>query len=171
MPAADLDDRYRRTIGPLTSVERTRRWQDRFNSLLLIAALLAVTGVALQVAHFSRATDIIGFVTASAGWVIFAANAIVMVRVSDRRWKWIWSHTFELIVVVVAFPAWPLVVAHLTVLELVPAVTVLEAAKLAKLAEALRVVRRREQVGVIPVGAAAVVVILAVAAAGIMLGS
>ncbi len=156
---------------PLTSAERALLWQDRFDGLLLVAALLAVIGVALQVAHLSRATDVLGFVVASAAWVVFAVNAVVMLRVVDRRWKWVWSHAFELLVVIVAFPAWPLLVKHLTVLELVPAVTVLEAAKLAKLAEALRVVRHHKKVGVSRVVMAVIIVVLALGAAGVMLGS
>ena len=86
----------------MTSIDRGRVWQDRFDGLLLVAALLAVTGVALQVAHLSRATDVLGFVVASAAWVVFAVNAVVMLRVVDRRWKWVWSHVFELVVVIVA---------------------------------------------------------------------
>ena len=56
-------------------------------------------------------------------------------------------------------------------LELVPAVTVLEAAKLAKLAEALRVVRHHKKVGVSRVVMAFIIVVLALGAAGVMLGT
>ena len=155
----------------MTEVSRAQIWQDRFDGLLLVGAALAVVGVALQVAHLSRATDVTGFALSSAAWVIFAVNAAVMLRVVDKRWKWLWSHTFECLVVIVAFPVWPLLLAHLTLLELVPAVTVLEAAKLAKLAEALRVVRRQRGVGVFRGVVAAVILVLALGAVGLMLGS
>ena len=155
----------------MRTVGRAQVWQDRFDGLVLVAAGLAVAGVALQVAHLSRATDALGFVISWGAWLILAINALVMLRVVPDRSEWAWSHAFELIVLVVAFPAWALLLPQLAVLELSPAVTVLEAAKLAKLAEAVRIVRRHKKIGATRGVVVAVVVVLALGAGGLMLRS
>ena len=118
--------------------------QDRSDRCLVIASVLAVGGVNLQGHHLSTLLDGLGFAAAAASWVIFAAVTVRTLRVVPDRAAWARSHAFELVVLIVAFPLWPLLFRDLMVLQLSPALTVLEATKLAKLAKVVRTVRRRD---------------------------
>lgn len=110
---------------------------------MLVAAVTAVLGVALQSLHPSDAAHLLGFGLSTVSWLVFAADAVVMLAVTPQPAQWAWSHGFELIVLVVACPLWPVLFHDLLVLQLSPALTVLEATKLAKLVKVARAVRHR----------------------------
>ena len=117
------------------------RWQSRFDTWVLVAAVAAVLGVALQLAPAGCHTT--GLVLNWAAWSAFLAEVVVMPALSPAPGRWVRGHWFELVITVIACPAWPLVLYDLLLAELVPALTVLDTVKLAKLAKSVRVVRTR----------------------------
>ncbi len=124
------------------SVERAGRAQDLFDRLIVVTAGLAIGGVALQLVKTGPAHTI-GVIAAGLSWLIFAADALVMLRVSPNPASWARGHLLDLSLLAVTFPLWPLLLHRLLVLELAPAFTLLEAAKLAKLVKAAGAVHLR----------------------------
>jgi hypothetical protein len=102
-----------------------------------------VAGVALQTAAHSGPVNVVGVVLAAISWLVFTADAAVMVWISPHPARWAREHRFDLLLLFATFPLWPFLLERLLVLELLPALTVLEAAKLAKLAKVSRVLRQR----------------------------
>ena len=121
---------------------RVERAQDRFDRLVVVAAGLAILGVGLQLTG-SGGVHSVGVGLAGLSWAIFAADATVMISISPAPLDWARGHRLELVLLVVTFPAWPLLLHRLLLLELTPALTVLEAAKLAKLVKAASAVHVR----------------------------
>ncbi|HEY2637293.1 MAG TPA: hypothetical protein VGI54_07900 [Solirubrobacteraceae bacterium] len=106
----------------------------------------------------------VGYALAWVVWIVFAAEAAIMLTVTPERGAWARHHWLELAVLVVAWPLWAKAAHDLLELELLPVVTLLQAAKLAKLAKAVRVLRRRAP-QTAATGAAALVLLVAVAVA------
>jgi voltage-gated potassium channel len=141
------------------------RWQDRFDRVVLATALTAIVGVALQTAEESGPVHILGLVAAWVAWLGFALDATVMLSVSPQPGRWARGHAFELALVVLTCPVWPLLLYRLLLLELLPALTVLEAAKLAKLVKVAYALRRHRDSGAGGRSAAAVLLVAAVGVA------
>ncbi len=118
------------------------RWQDRFDRIVLVTAATAIVGVALQTVAKDGVVHVLGLVGAWAAWLGFAVDASVMLSVSPHPRRWARGHVFELLLVVLTCPLWPILLYRLLLLELLPALTVLEAAKLAKLVKAAYALRR-----------------------------
>lgn len=126
---------------------RADRWQDRLDGLIVVAAALAVAGVALQTLA-GGLLKAIGVAFTTVSWLVFLLDAGVMLTLSPSPARWARGHAFELVVLVATFPLWPLLAYRLLLLELLPALTLLEVAKLAKLAKVARAVRARSGDGV-----------------------
>lgn len=77
-------------------------------------------------------------------WLGFTADATVMLSVSPRPGQWARGHLFDLALVILTCPIWPILLHRLLLLELTPALTVLEAAKLAKLVKVAYALRRHQ---------------------------
>ncbi|HVX47374.1 MAG TPA: hypothetical protein VHC49_26010 [Mycobacteriales bacterium] len=120
---------------------RSERWQSRFDGGVLGAAVGSVLGVALQLASGGWHTA--GLVLSWVAWSVFVAEAVVMPVLSPAPARWLRGHWLDLLIMLVACPAWPLLFYDLLVAELAPALTFLDAVKLAKLAKSVRVVRIR----------------------------
>jgi hypothetical protein len=118
------------------------RWQDRFDDVILAAAALAIVGVAWQTIAKTGPVHTLGLVTAWLAWLGFTADAAVMLSVSPQPGQWARGHAFDLALVVLTCPIWPILLHRLVLLELLPALTVLEAAKLAKLVKVAYALRR-----------------------------
>ena len=127
---------------PTRSAQAAADWQERFDVVVVAAAVGAVIGVALQVLAGSGAVRLVGGLLVAASWLAFLVDVVVMLAVSPQPARWARSHAFELALVVTTFPLWPLLAGQLLLLELLPALTVLESSKLAKLAKTARAVRR-----------------------------
>ena len=150
---------------PTRSAQAAAGWQDRFDAVVVAAAVAAVAGVALQVLAGSGTPKLVGTLLVAASWLAFLVDVVVMLAVSPQPARWARGHALELVVVFATFPLWPLVAGQLLLLELLPALTVLESSKLAKLAKVARAVRRgRSGRG----GPLAALILLAAAATGLL---
>jgi hypothetical protein len=129
---------------PASPVER---WQSRFDACILATVVIALLGVGLQVAAHHGPWHGVGVGLAALSWLVFGVDAAVMLSISPDRVRWARGHVFDLGLLVLTFPLWPLLGQRLLLLELLPALTVLEAAKLAKLLKVVRVLRRRPAEG------------------------
>jgi hypothetical protein len=130
-------------IRPPRTRPAADRWQDRLDRLVLATALTAIVGVALQTLAKHGPVHVLGLIAAVAAWLVFATDASVMLSVSPEPGRWARGHAFELVLLVLTCPLWPVFFYRLLVLELLPALTVLEAAKLAKLVKVAYALRRR----------------------------
>jgi hypothetical protein len=136
------------------------RWQSRLDTAVVTAAFGAIVSVALQT--FPGVPHDIGVALSWVVWVVFAIDIGVMLSITPDRAAWARAHTFEIAVLVLAWPLWALVAHDILAIELLPVLSVLQAAKLAKLAKAVRILRRRAP---ITTATAVAVVLLFVAAA------
>jgi hypothetical protein len=138
----------REHLGAPGGVDREARearaalWQRRLDGPVVAAAVAAIPAVGLQLLGNEALHDA-GLALSWIVWFVFLADAAIMLTVHPRPAAWARSHAFELVVVLVAFPLWPLVRPGLLAAEVLPAFTLLEATKLAKLAKTVRVLRRR----------------------------
>lgn len=142
------------------------RWQNRFDQIVLVTAATAIIAVALQTIEKSGTVHVLGLVAAWLAWFGFAADATVMLSVSPQPGRWARGHIFELVLVGLTCPLWPVLLYRLLLLELLPALTVLEAAKLAKLIKVAYALRRHRDS---PVAGRFAAAVLLVAAAGVAL--
>jgi hypothetical protein len=129
-------------ITPPRARSTADRWQDRLDQLIVATAVTAIVGVALQTLAKHGPLHILGLIAAIAAWLVFATDASVMLTVSPEPGRWARGHVFELVLLVVTCPLWPVLFYRLLVLELLPALTVLEVAKLAKLVKVAYALRR-----------------------------
>jgi hypothetical protein len=119
------------------------RWQDRFDQILLSTSATAIAGVALQTVAKDGPVHGLGLVAAWLAWFGFAVDATVMLSLSPQPGRWARGHIFELVLVVLTCPVWPILAYRLLLFELLPALTVLETAKLAKLVKVAYALNRR----------------------------
>jgi len=145
---------------PARTREAADRWQGRLDEVILATAVLAILGVALQTAAKHGPVHAVGLIAAILAWMVFVADAAVMLTVSPEPYRWARGHAFELVLLPLTCPLWPILVPRLLALELLPAFTVLEAAKFAKLAKVTYRLRRSGRVArtVILIGALVVAV-------------
>jgi hypothetical protein len=122
-----------RALPVSRSVVRAGRMQDRLDRLVLVAAVVAIVGVALQTIVSSGPGHDIGLACAALSWLAFVVDVGAMLAVSPRPNGWLATHRLELALLVFTCPLWPVLFYNLLWLELLPALTVLQAAKLAKL--------------------------------------
>ncbi len=130
-----------------------------------MTAVVALVGVALQTVAKHGPAHIVGLVAVAATWLVFVADAVVMLSVATEPGRWARGHAFELVLLVVTCPLWPVLFYRLLLLELLPALTVLEAAKLAKLAKVTYALRRGRRDTASGRVARALIVLVAVALA------
>lgn len=125
------------------SLERAERLEDALDGPVVAAAVLALVAVVLEVAQKHGPVHTAGQVLSWVVWTVFLLDAAVLLSVHPSPRSWARSHLFELAVLLVAFPLWPLVAPRLAGAEIVPALDLLKAAKLLKLTKAVRLVRHR----------------------------
>jgi hypothetical protein len=118
------------------------RLQRRLDRVVLTAAVVAVP---VALAGILGSHDTFTFAVSVAVWLVFLAEATIMLRVSPSAAAWARTHKLELTVLVLAFPLWPLLATKLYYLELAPALEIGKLVKVAKVVKAVRIVRRRRR--------------------------
>lgn len=84
---------------------RGARWEQRLRKPVLAAALLAVPTVFLYFSKLEGAIAIVAVALAWLIWLVFVAEAAIMISVARDRRAWIRGHLFGLAIVLATFPA------------------------------------------------------------------
>ena len=84
---------------------RGARWEQRLRKPVLAAALLAVPTVFLSFSKLEGAIAIVAVALAWLIWLVFVAEAAIMISVARDRRAWIRGHLFGLAIVLATFPA------------------------------------------------------------------
>jgi len=129
-----------------TSDPRAARWEARFRTPIIVAALAVLPLLALSLSHPHGAWKTVEQAGHWAVWLTFATEVVAMLAVVRARRAWIAGHRLELLVVAVSTPLLPIALAAMPALRLLLVFKTLKLAKLiklAKLGKSVRVVRRR----------------------------
>lgn len=136
-----------------TSDPRAAKWEARFRTPIVVAALAVLPLLALSLSqpHGAWATvEVAGHLIV---WLVFALEIAVMLAVVRDRRAWVGGHRLELLIVAVASPLVPLALAAAPALRLLivakafKTLKLAKAIKLAKLGKSVRVVRRKLDLG------------------------
>jgi hypothetical protein len=115
---------------------------------VLIAAWAAIPTVALYFSKLGSWSSIVATTLAWIIWMVFVAEAVIMIAVVADRWAWIRGHLFGLVIVLVTFPLLTkileglLAARALSTLKGVRILQVLYLAKAMKLIKSVFIVRK-----------------------------
>jgi voltage-gated potassium channel len=88
-------------------VERAKRWEQRFEWPVLVAALLVIPVIAIEESTVRDPWPTIALVANWVIWIVFAAEFFTLLAVTPNRWRWLVSHPLELFIVVATPPFLP----------------------------------------------------------------
>jgi len=74
---------------------------------MLAAALLTIPAIAIEQSNMGEPWDGIALVLNWTIWTAFLAEALLMLRVVDDRWKWVRDHPLEVAIVILTPPFLP----------------------------------------------------------------
>jgi voltage-gated potassium channel len=83
---------------------RAQSAERAFAVPVMVAALLVIPLVVLDSRDLGGAWPTVLRIINWATWLVFAAEAVVMLRLVDNRWEWLRRHPLEVAIVVVSFP-------------------------------------------------------------------
>jgi voltage-gated potassium channel len=83
------------------AMERRLEWP------MLVAALLVVPAIAIEQSEAADPWNTIAAVINWITWLAFLAEAVLMLRVVDDRWRWIREHPLEVAIILVTPPFLP----------------------------------------------------------------
>lgn len=86
---------------------RAQRWQDRFEWPVVVAALLTVPILVIQESDFGEPWGTVATILNWGTWLVFLAEAVVMLSVVPDRRDWVRHHAIDLAVVVITPPFAP----------------------------------------------------------------
>ena len=114
--------------------ERAQRTKDAFELPVLIAALFIIPVILIEERSTSEGWVTVGFVLNWLIWGTFVAEFVTMIRLVDDKWRYAKSDWLDVVIIVVSFPALPLLLASLRVLRVVRLASALRVLHLVKLA-------------------------------------
>lgn len=127
---------------------RGARWEARLQRPVLAAAWLAIPTVILYFSKLEGAVAVVAVTLAWAIWLVFVAEAVIMLAVVRDRRAWARGHWFGLAIVAATFPLLThvleglLAARALSSLQAVRVLQVLYLAKAAKLIKSWLILRR-----------------------------
>jgi len=137
-------------MADLTTTDpRAARWEARFRTPIVVAALAVLPLLALSLTHPHGAWYVVEVAGHWVVWLTFALEVAVMLTIVQDRRAWIRGHRLELLIVAVSSPLVPLALAAAPALRLLivakafKTLKLAKAIKLAKLGKSVRVVRRK----------------------------
>jgi hypothetical protein len=152
---------------------RGARWEARLRRPVLVAALLALPTVFLYFSKLEGWVAVLAVVLAWSIWIVFVAEAAIMLAVVRDRRAWVRGHLFGLAIVVATFPALTsileglLAARALSSLQATRVMQVLYLAKAGKLIKSTIILRRDGTAMRHPLISSAVALVLAVLLVGI----
>jgi len=129
------------------------RWERRLTPLVVAAAAAVLPLLALSLAHPHGVLEEVETIGHWVVWLVFAAEAAIMLAVVRDRLAWASGHRFELLIVAVSSPFVPLALAVAPALRLLVVARAFKALKLAKviklgkLRKSMKLLRRRVRLG------------------------
>jgi voltage-gated potassium channel len=81
--------------------------QERLAVPLLVAALLTIPAITIEQSDVGQPWDTIASVLNWVIWTAFLAEAILMLRLVDDRWRWVREHPLEVAIVILTPPFLP----------------------------------------------------------------
>ena len=112
--------------------ERSRRVERRFEPIVLAAALLVVPVIVVEQSSLGEPWRAIAGVTNWAIWLVFLAEAVVMLWVVPNRTRWLREHPIEIAIVVLTPPLLPASLQAARVLRLLRLLPLLKIVPLAR---------------------------------------
>ena len=83
------------------------RLEARLAAPLLIAALLTIPAIAIEQSSAGQPWDTLASVLNWVIWTAFLAEAVLMLRVVDDRWRWVREHPLEVAIIILTPPFLP----------------------------------------------------------------
>lgn len=83
---------------------RGAMWEQRLRRPVIAAALLALPAVGLYVVADSGWLAVVAVVLSWVVWLVFAAEAVIMLRVARDKLAWAKGHWLSLLIVAASFP-------------------------------------------------------------------
>ena len=152
---------------------RGARWEQRLHRPVLIAAWMSLPTVFLYFSKLGEAWEITAVVLSWLIWIVFLAEAVIMIAVVADRRAWIRGHLFGLAILIATLPLLTHVLEALLAartLSALQGVRILQAlylAKAAKLLKSLNVLHRKGQTPKHPAVWTALILVLSVVFVGI----
>jgi voltage-gated potassium channel len=87
--------------------ERSRRVERLLQIPLAVAALLTIPVIAIEEAATREPWQTIGTVLNWATWLVFLAEAVIMLAIVPDRWRWIRTHKLDVFITVLTPPVMP----------------------------------------------------------------
>ena len=88
----------------MTRADRVEKWLE---IPILIAAVSVIPTILIQESSLGEPWQTIANVTNWASWSIFLIELVLMLVLSEDRWKWLRTHPLELVIVVLSPPVLP----------------------------------------------------------------
>jgi voltage-gated potassium channel len=114
--------------------ERAAAARRRFEIPILVAALLVVPVIYLEAQTASPGWRQVALVANWLIWLLFLAEYLVVVRLTDDRWGYTKRAWLDVFIIVTSFPGWPALFATTRLLRLLMLGRVLRALRLVRLA-------------------------------------
>ena len=152
---------------------RGAKWEARLRKPVMGAALLALPTVFLYFSKLEGWVAILAVALAWSIWIVFVAEAAIMLTVVEDRWAWVRGHLFGLAIVIATFPALTqileglLAARALSSLQATRVLQVLYLAKAGKLVKSALILRKDGAVVRHPVLSSLAILALAVLLVGI----
>jgi len=96
-----------RHLSPEARAARAARIQARFEWPVAIAALLVIPVLVIEGSDLEQPWPLVAEVLNWSIWLAFAAEFVVMLAVTPRRWRWIRDHPLEVAIVFLTPPFLP----------------------------------------------------------------
>lgn len=141
------------TAATAVADPRAAVWERRLTPIVLGAAIAVLPLLALSLARPHGTLHDMETIGHWVVWLLFFAEAAIMLTVSRDRLGWASGHRFELLIVVVSSPFVPLALAAapalrlLVVAKLFKALKLAKVIKLGKLGKAVKLLRRKLGLG------------------------
>lgn len=152
---------------------RGARWEQRLHLPVLAAAWVALPTVFLYFCDFNTTWEAVAVVLSWAIWIVFLAEAVIMLTVVADRRAWIRGHLFGLAILIATLPLLThvlealLAARALSALQGVRVLQVLYLAKAAKLLKSMHVLHRKGQTPKHPLVWTVLLLVLCVVLVGI----
>ncbi len=157
-------------IDPIAD-PRGARWERRLQKPVLAAAWLAIPTVLLYFSSLEGGVAILAVSLAWLIWLVFMAEAVIMLRVVRDRRAWARGHLFGLVVLIATFPLLTNILEGLLAaraLSSIQGMRVLQVLYLAKAAKLIKSAMILRQTGAAPRNPALVTLAALVGAAGLV---